>query len=308
MIYAITYSDEKYQRSARFNLITAKLFGGADRVWQYSPDDIDELFYSKYKNILSNPRGAGLWMWKPYIILKALEKIEYGDYLMYMDAGAYYIRSLKYLKGQLERDEKDILLSSILLPNAHWCKRDAFIIMDCDMKEAKEMHQVEATYVFFKKTDHSIQFIKKWLEWMTNEHLIDDSDNILGKPNYPGFRENRHDQTVLSLLAYKEGIEPYKGISDSSELHRFLWYGNGSFFGYTFDDFRLLARNEAKSSVYQKAKYPRIVVNARLRKQTWYAFGKGIIKTFIRAVQVDRQIKKDLKLKECDLYSLRKEF
>jgi hypothetical protein len=296
MIYAITYSDERYKRSAGFNLFTAKFFGKADRVFQYGPNDIDELFYTKYKTILNNSRGAGLWMWKPYIIIKTLEKIEYGDYLMYMDAGAYYIRSLKHLKEQLEHDEKDILLSSILLPNAHWCKRDAFIIMDCDTKEAREMHQVEATYIFLKKTDHSMKFIKNWLEWMTNEHLVDDSDNILGEPNYPGFRENRHDQTVLSLLAYKEDVEPYRGISDSSELNRFLWYGNGTFFGYTFNDFYLFARDEANSSVYQKAKYPRIVVNSRLRKQTLYAVCKGVVKTFIRAVQVDRQIKKDLKL------------
>jgi hypothetical protein len=32
-----------------------------------------------------------------------------------------------------------------------------------------------------------------------NYHLIDDSPSVI--PNYPSFHENRHDQTLISLLS-----------------------------------------------------------------------------------------------------------
>lgn len=35
-----------------------------------------------------NLQGAGFWVWKPFIILKELEHLEEGDYLLYTDAGA----------------------------------------------------------------------------------------------------------------------------------------------------------------------------------------------------------------------------
>lgn len=32
-------------------------------------------------------QGAGYWVWKPFIILKELEHLQDGDYLLYTDAG-----------------------------------------------------------------------------------------------------------------------------------------------------------------------------------------------------------------------------
>jgi hypothetical protein len=39
----------------------------------------------RYAHILEQPRGAGYWMWKPYVILKTLvERMDWGDYLCYV--------------------------------------------------------------------------------------------------------------------------------------------------------------------------------------------------------------------------------
>ena len=279
-------------KSARLNLITAKKIGRADKVKCYGPSDFDSDFVEKHKDILSIKRGSGLWIWKPYIILKELEKMDYGDYLMYMDAGAFYIRSIKYLQKQMDADNTDIMLSSLLLPNKHWCKRDAFILMGVDSVAAAESHQAEATYLFLKKTNNSIAFIKEWLFYAGNKQIVDDSENILGKPNYEGFRENRHDQTILSLLAFKYGIEPYKGFSDSSEAYKFLALGEGAFFGYTKEDFIRMGLDEYNSNRYKKSKYPRIVVNARIRNQKSPVFEIEAIKCVYRTIRADIKNKK----------------
>ena len=46
-------------------------------------------------------------------------------------------------------------------------------------------------------------FLQKLIKYSTDKRIITDDPNTLGLPNYPGFRDNRHDQTVLSILFKK---------------------------------------------------------------------------------------------------------
>ena len=46
-------------------------------------------------NVLSNlhkKRGYGYWMWKPYLIKKIFNEIEYGDIINYLDIGCHIIK------------------------------------------------------------------------------------------------------------------------------------------------------------------------------------------------------------------------
>ena len=54
--------------------------------------------------------------------------------------------------------------------------------------------------MIYKKTKFSIKFIQKWLYYCQDSRIITDDLNTMGKDNYHQFRENRHDQTILSLL------------------------------------------------------------------------------------------------------------
>ena len=44
-------------------------------------------FESRNQSLLKEKRGAGYWVWKPWIIRRALEKIRNDDVLLYSDAG-----------------------------------------------------------------------------------------------------------------------------------------------------------------------------------------------------------------------------
>ena len=50
MIWAITFSNQNYKRSAKLNEISAKVFGGADKTIIYSPNDFDEKFVESKRN------------------------------------------------------------------------------------------------------------------------------------------------------------------------------------------------------------------------------------------------------------------
>lgn len=41
----------------------------------------------KYKHYFKHKRGAGYWVWKPEVLRLNLEKMEYGDILMFVDSG-----------------------------------------------------------------------------------------------------------------------------------------------------------------------------------------------------------------------------
>lgn len=209
MIYAINFADENFKSSQKFNSMMAKRYG-ADRVIEYSPSDIDSEFKKKNEAIWNNKRGCGYWIWKPYITSKTLEIMNDGDYLMYMDSGACIIDDIHILIDVLEHDNTDIMLFCLHSLEKNYSKRDALILMDCDEPEYTETPQRCATYFLLKKSERSTKFIEEWLKYAQDRRIITNEDNVMKMPNYEGFVENRHDQTIFSLLSKKWGIAPYR--------------------------------------------------------------------------------------------------
>ena len=82
--------------------IDSALKMGADVAIPFLPYDLDKRFVERNKNILNKKRGAGYWLWKPYVILKALlENADWGDLIIYIDAGVQIIRPLSIYTEQL---------------------------------------------------------------------------------------------------------------------------------------------------------------------------------------------------------------
>ena len=90
-----------------------------------------------------------------------------------------------------------------------WSKRDAFILMNCDNEKFANTPKFLASYMLFKKTPHTVALIDEYLMYAQDPRIITDIPNRMGKDNYPGFRDNRHDQTIWSLLCKKKGITPF---------------------------------------------------------------------------------------------------
>lgn len=213
MVVVVNFADEKFRPWQQLQTQTAYHFG-ADKVIEYSPADIDPEFYEKNKFILDQPRGAGYWLWKPYIILDALNKVDDGDIVSYLDSGAFFINRISYLTNTMDAEKVNIMVFGSDIGKTlerHWTKRDAFILMDCD--EERFFNSPPAAgggFELLRKCAESIEFVKEWLKYMQDPRIVTDIPNQLGKENYEGFRENRHDQTVLSLLVKKKGIKSFK--------------------------------------------------------------------------------------------------
>ena len=131
-----------------------------------------------------------------------------GDILLYVDCGDDFIMpdALKLRKYLTETMNNEwILLTRGGYKNKYWTKRDCFYLLNCDEEKHTEAIQLEAGIIVVKKCDKATSFISEWFALCQIPHLIND-DFITGFPNYEGFQEHRHDQSLLSIVSIKHNI------------------------------------------------------------------------------------------------------
>ena len=166
-------------------------------------------FQISHKAILRKRKGAGYWLWKSYIILDALlHKLNDGDLLVYHDSGMYFLEDVGPLLKLCEDVKPSILTFAMHYQERLYSKRDAFILMNMNnpIVYAKNQTQRLANLIVAMKNCESIQYFMEYLPTQWTFVLASDNDNVMGQPNFQGFRGNRHDQTVHSLLSKKWGI------------------------------------------------------------------------------------------------------
>lgn len=190
-----------------------------DRAMIYSPANIDDVFRDKNKSILSKERGAGYWLWKPYFILNEMDMCRDGDIVVYADAGVEFINNINWI---IDRMKDDIFLFGNMYQHVHWCKMD---VIKGIAPKAKFDKQVQASVIFIRVSDWSKEFVKRWLDYCCRPGYIDDSKS--SSTNHPEFREHRHDQAVLTCLAYKMGVP----------LHWWPAVYNGGMFTYDHEGY-----------------------------------------------------------------------
>lgn len=191
-----------------------------DSIHCVSLDDIDVEFKKNNENILSQKRGAGYFLWKPYFINKILQTMEENDILFYVDAGNVFISDPEILYSHLNKnngivlfDNRDGMQNGLAAQNFISCKRDCFVLMDCDNEEYVFGTHLNASYIILENNEFTKKFTSEWLEICQNEDILTDTPNRFGD-NYPGYYDHRHDQSILSLLAIKHKINP---LIDPSE-------------------------------------------------------------------------------------------
>ena len=205
-IVAISYGNEQYQRQLEINKKSALEVGNVNEYYSFGPDNIELEFRNKNKEILSRERGNGYWLWKPYFILKTLkEKLNEGDYLIYTDAGILYMNSTWKIINFMKEQKAEIWAIQLDLIEKQYSKRDAFVLLGADMPFFTDTPQYMAGIQIYQKSKYTEKFLEEVLYYSQDKRIITDDPNTLGLDNYNGFIENRHDQTIFSLLIKKYG-------------------------------------------------------------------------------------------------------
>lgn len=180
----------------------ALVHGRADAVFLYNETDVADFFAANPGHLAPGNRGHGWWAWKPYVILKTFESLADGDTLVYCDA---CVDVLRPLRGILPHDI-DIGLFG-LGGRGHTIKNwtHAKALKDMNFLHCPEAApMVNAGIQAYRVSPASRAFLAEYLDWCRRlEVVADRAVDPRGKDivAHPGFRDHRHDQSVLSVLA-----------------------------------------------------------------------------------------------------------
>ena len=195
-----------------------------DEIRILSPKNFDEDMKKKFHKIKDKKRGYGYWFWKPLFLQKIMNEINEGDIIHYVDIGCHiqkknsrffeYLNLLIDLNKWILPFQYHLNLSNIpndiSFPNREEFKYTKADLLDhfgfLNNKIITHTAQYWAGSFFLAKQSESKIFIKEWIDvFNENFHLIDDSKSKL--KNLEGFIENRHDQSVFSLLCKKHSLK-----------------------------------------------------------------------------------------------------
>lgn len=215
MVYFITYSNEEYRKARDLCVRMAIKKGKVDKAIAYTPDDIDACFCLRYKHILENKRGNGLWLWKPYFVCKTLDNVDENDVVVYCDAGSFFFKSHKKLLASMD---DDIWVSNIPLIEKQFTKPELMERLCCTSSFYSETNIIQANFIAIRNTDRGRRFAYEWLDACT------DGDNLFTDTRYDSsevsfaYFEHRSDQSVLSLLAKKWGLTAHRDPSQFGRI------------------------------------------------------------------------------------------
>ena len=234
----LTYATNEFMLNATILADSAKRVGFNSSIILNQSDIIWDKFYKDNAQILNMPRGAGYWLWKPYIILEALKRLGPDDCLFYSDAGrSQYYAFRKFpemLFGRLLQTKEGFLLGpaiSHLGTIKEWTKRDCLHLMDAD-EPALHKKPLLMTWGLWRNTPDALNFLKLWLDFCRDSRCLTDQPNELGLGDYPAFIDHRHDQSIMSILAHKTGA-PFLDFSNTL-VHRGILLRPNSELGHVF--------------------------------------------------------------------------
>ncbi len=226
----MTYSNELYEKTRDYSAKMALKKGGFDRVIIYTPEDMDEEFRKINSRILSIRRGNGLWLWKPYFMLRALNSVGDNDIVFYCDAASFFFSRADDVINSM--GEEDVWVSDLPLIEKQFTKEELFVRLGCHEEWFYNSNQIQASFLAIRKTEKGMRFAKEWLKLCCEiDNILPDTDesNYIDK-DY-NYIDHRFDQSILSLLSKKWSIIPHQDPSQYGRIPE-LYYSKNYLFSY----------------------------------------------------------------------------
>jgi hypothetical protein len=207
--------DKALDLTSEKNIVEQHLQNKVDGYNFYTPDIIRKLGYSdhmiEFKNpgLVSHNKGmnmVGNCAWRPLILLLEMEKINDGDIIVYRDINCIKYPTLKNFnnfKNKVKKILKDVDYDFAIARH----DTPITIIEHCKTNIIKEVAINEdftsnfplllSTYLIFKKTQISIDFLKEWNDLCLIRKYIDGEPyGVLSKK----FKWSTPEQSIMSVI------------------------------------------------------------------------------------------------------------
>ncbi len=244
----VTYGNSNYYSSLERIGKEAVETGEFDEVLVYTDKDLPmEILQHE---LMKYKRGGGYWLWKPWAILHALQVADEGDYIFYSDCGNTLYRHGEWESYFSYLKNNDYLLFYNGGKMKVWTKK---LLLEQFHRAIGECYQVMSGAIFLKKNT-SNNLIQQWYDLMFKypEFVIDvPSCDKSNEP--PCFVEHRHDQAVLSCLAYSKEIRSLEKVTFLPQRAEMLRHNGQAFFHSRISD------DNVRSSAVVEARYKTLI-------------------------------------------------
>jgi hypothetical protein len=193
--------------------LNSGLFENGSEHWNFKRLNVEAPgFLEQHGNFIKeHPKGLGLWVWKPAMVLAALESLPEGETLCVLDAGCQLNlnessvrRWGEYLK-MINRSDglfMQLINGSFEIQNLSdltWSKRELVELIDPDRK-LSSTPQIQSGIILLVNNSRSRTLIQDWYELCTrnNYQLLTNPKDF--DSQLPEFKSHRWEQSLLSLI------------------------------------------------------------------------------------------------------------
>jgi len=191
----------------------------------------DDAFWSQHKDFITgrgNAYGFGYFIWKPYIIKQTLSTLSSGDILLYLDAGCE-IHPAK--TSMLESFFKQVPESLIIGSEAkmEYMRSPVDLMKKLDVYDPRfyKTRQRQAGTNMFYVCDRVINLVSEWYDLCCDYETLVGASDTFTYSNIDGFKGNRHDQSIFSLLTKKHGFDSWSRGLNIGTAVEIIWNRTG---------------------------------------------------------------------------------
>ena len=241
-IHFITYGSGPFEKAKKRLLQEARDFGEFKTIKGYGQEDLPKEFLETYKDIMKKKRGGGYWIWRPLILLDYLEKVKDNDYVVYLDAGCSLNKKAKkrffeYIH-MLKKSDYGIMSFQMSGNNGpgtleiekKWTIKEIFDHLNVDINsDIANSGQYLGGVLVMKKNKHLLDYLQIYKDCIEQHADLCTDKFDMEEHQIPEFIENRHEQSITSILRKIHGSVVIDG--DESWMPPF---GSGQSLFYPF--------------------------------------------------------------------------
>jgi hypothetical protein len=150
-------------------------------------------------------RGGGFWLWKSFFLKKTFENMQENDFCVYADAGCsinpYGLNRFEFYKNSISTHNSGVLSFRMDgLDEERYTTEEIFKHFFIEKSDIIRISgQIMATILIFQKNSISQKLIDDYYNSaISKPNLFSDDFNLTN--NCERFVDNRHDQSILSVL------------------------------------------------------------------------------------------------------------
>ena len=210
-IHFVTYGNKKFSNTKERLKKETTNSGWFDSITICGLENLSVSFKNEFSDILKKPRGAGYWIWKFDIIKQQLTKLVNNDILIYADAGCSIntngkTRFNEYIE-MLNNSNESIISFQMKDNNIEkkYTNKELFHHFNMNVNDNNgNSGMFVGGILIMKNTEKMMEMIDECINVLRTDHLLV-TDHYNKRGQYSGFIDNRHDQSILSLVRKKSG-------------------------------------------------------------------------------------------------------